>query len=79
MMAVPRAGEIDVSSDHPGDRALIDHVHPPNWKNPAGRDNDNLVVLGGGTAGLVCAIHVGVSRAVLDDETDFERYSRWTR
>ncbi len=56
MMAVPRAGEIDLSSSDPFDRALIGHVHPPDWKNPAGGEAYNLVVLGGGTAGLVCAM-----------------------
>ncbi|MEO7271133.1 MAG: FAD-dependent oxidoreductase, partial [Vicinamibacterales bacterium] len=56
MMDVPRADEIDMSSGDGADRALIGHVHPPHWKNPAGADNYNLVVLGGGTAGLVCAM-----------------------
>lgn len=56
MMAVPRSGEIDRASHDPADRALIGHVHPPNWKNPAGGEAYNLVVLGGGTAGLVCAM-----------------------
>ncbi|MEO7888683.1 MAG: FAD-dependent oxidoreductase, partial [Vicinamibacterales bacterium] len=45
-----------MSSGDPADRALIGHVHPPDWTNPAGSDNYNLVVLGGGTAGLVCAM-----------------------
>jgi len=42
-------------------RALIQHVHPPNWVNPepTGRYNPprgyNLVVIGAGTAGLVTA------------------------
>jgi pyruvate/2-oxoglutarate dehydrogenase complex dihydrolipoamide dehydrogenase (E3) component len=34
---------------------LIDHVHPPNWSNPAPSDRYDLVVIGAGTAGLVVA------------------------
>lgn len=37
------------------DRRLVERVHPPDWRNPAPADAYNLVVLGGGTAGLVCA------------------------
>ncbi|AGY56485.1 mercuric reductase [Gloeobacter kilaueensis] len=37
------------------DRALIANVHPPDWVNPAPADRYNLVVIGGGTAGLVAA------------------------
>ncbi|HVC20227.1 MAG TPA: mercuric reductase [Vicinamibacterales bacterium] len=36
-------------------RDLLDRVHPPAWQNPAGRGVYDLVVLGGGTGGLVCA------------------------
>jgi len=34
---------------------LISHVHPPNWINPEPADRYHLVVIGGGTAGLVSA------------------------
>src|SRR6185369_8337606 len=34
---------------------LLAHVHPDNWKNPAPAPIYDLVVIGGGTAGLVCA------------------------
>ncbi|MEM7145162.1 MAG: mercuric reductase [Verrucomicrobiota bacterium] len=34
---------------------LVARVHPPDWKNPDPADKYNLVVLGGGTAGLVSA------------------------
>ncbi len=37
------------------DRALLAHVHPPNWVNPTPSGKYNLVVLGAGTAGLVSA------------------------
>src|SRR3954447_10051883 len=42
----------------PGDahaRALVANVHPPDWVNPTPAARYNLVVLGAGTAGLVCA------------------------
>ena len=35
---------------------LVEAVHPPSWKNPAPAATYDLVVLGGGTAGLVSAI-----------------------
>lgn len=37
------------------DRQLIDNCHPPRWTNPAPAGKYNLVVIGGGTAGLVSA------------------------
>ncbi|MCG8651327.1 MAG: mercuric reductase [Pirellulales bacterium] len=37
-------------------RALESHVHPPDWTNPQPSGRYNLVVIGGGTAGLVSAI-----------------------
>ncbi|MBW4553771.1 MAG: mercuric reductase [Aphanocapsa sp. GSE-SYN-MK-11-07L] len=36
-------------------KALVAHVHPPDWVNPQPVDCYDLVVLGGGTAGLVAA------------------------
>ncbi len=35
---------------------LLRHVRPADWRNPAPADVYDLVVLGGGTAGLVCAM-----------------------
>ena len=35
--------------------ALLAQVHPPGWTNPPGNGVYNLVVIGGGTAGLVSA------------------------
>src|SRR5438094_6288724 len=34
---------------------LVANVHPPEWKNPTPAPRYNLVVIGGGTAGLVTA------------------------
>ncbi len=44
-----------VDSADPHNRLLIDHVHPPAWVNPTPAARYNLVVIGGGTAGLVAA------------------------
>jgi len=35
---------------------LIRHVHPPDWVNPTPPGRYNLVVIGGGTAGLISAL-----------------------
>ena len=35
---------------------LVSNVHPPDWKNPTPAPRYNLVVIGGGTAGLVSAV-----------------------
>jgi pyruvate/2-oxoglutarate dehydrogenase complex dihydrolipoamide dehydrogenase (E3) component len=37
-------------------RALLESVHPPQWRNPQPKPGYDLVVLGAGTAGLVAAI-----------------------
>lgn len=36
--------------------ALLSHVHPAGYVNPMPQGRYNLVVIGGGTAGLVCAV-----------------------
>ncbi len=36
--------------------ALVENAHPPAWRNPTPAPHYDLVVLGGGTAGLVSAI-----------------------
>jgi pyruvate/2-oxoglutarate dehydrogenase complex dihydrolipoamide dehydrogenase (E3) component len=41
--------------DDPHDRQVIENCHPPQWRNPTPAKRYNLVVLGGGTAGLVSA------------------------
>jgi len=42
-------------SDDAHDAALLANTRPPGWKNPTPAASYNLVVLGGGTAGLVTA------------------------
>ncbi len=42
-------------ADDPHDRQLAMHVHPGDWVNPEPAPSYNLVVVGGGTAGLVSA------------------------
>jgi pyruvate/2-oxoglutarate dehydrogenase complex dihydrolipoamide dehydrogenase (E3) component len=37
------------------DRELLEHTHPPEWTNPEPAARYHLVVIGGGTAGLVAA------------------------
>jgi pyruvate/2-oxoglutarate dehydrogenase complex dihydrolipoamide dehydrogenase (E3) component/uncharacterized membrane protein YdjX (TVP38/TMEM64 family) len=37
------------------DKQLIENCHPPRWVNPTPSEKYNLVVIGGGTAGLVSA------------------------
>jgi len=41
--------------DTPENRILADNVHPPDWINPQPDAKYNLVVIGAGTAGLICA------------------------
>lgn len=41
--------------DDPHDRVLLSHVHPSDWVNPTPAPRYNLVVIGAGTAGLICA------------------------
>ncbi|MDG2049726.1 MAG: mercuric reductase [Myxococcota bacterium] len=41
--------------DDPFDQALLEHVRPEGWRNPAPGGRYNLVVVGAGTAGLIAA------------------------
>jgi pyruvate/2-oxoglutarate dehydrogenase complex dihydrolipoamide dehydrogenase (E3) component len=45
--------DLSPMDDH--NRALLGHVHPPDWANPRPATRYNLVVMGAGTAGLVAA------------------------
>ena len=40
---------------------LVSEVHPTDWKNPTPASRYNLVVIGGGTAGLVSAVGAAAS------------------
>jgi pyruvate/2-oxoglutarate dehydrogenase complex dihydrolipoamide dehydrogenase (E3) component/uncharacterized membrane protein YdjX (TVP38/TMEM64 family) len=51
----PASFETMVLIDDEHDRRLIENCHPPRWVNPAPAAKYNLVVIGGGTAGLVSA------------------------
>ncbi|MEO8797514.1 MAG: FAD-dependent oxidoreductase, partial [Polyangiaceae bacterium] len=60
-----------LSPTDPFDRALADLVAPPSWQNPRVTGRYDLVVLGGGTAGLVAAIGaavVGAKVALVEKE-----------
>jgi pyruvate/2-oxoglutarate dehydrogenase complex dihydrolipoamide dehydrogenase (E3) component len=48
--------EVPNTRFHDSDDALRSLVHPPSWRNPVPADIYDLVVLGGGTAGLVSAM-----------------------
>ncbi len=53
---MPDAEALGLLPDDEYDHVLVDNVHPSNWMNPDPRGRYNIVVLGGGTAGLVTAI-----------------------
>lgn len=36
-------------------KELLDHVHPPGWQNPSAEKEYDMVVIGGGAAGLITA------------------------
>jgi pyruvate/2-oxoglutarate dehydrogenase complex dihydrolipoamide dehydrogenase (E3) component len=52
---MPVFGPVQLLPEDPHDRRLIENVHPPDWVNPQPASRYNLVVIGGGTAGLVSA------------------------
>lgn len=47
---------VRVLPDDAHNRALVAHVHPPDWVNPVPAGRYNLVVLGAGTAGLITSL-----------------------
>ncbi|MBI4002632.1 MAG: FAD-containing oxidoreductase, partial [Nitrospira defluvii] len=50
----PRSS-IRMIPDDEHNQRLINYVHPSHWVNPTPTGRYNLVVIGGGTAGLVTA------------------------
>ena len=51
----PAAYDEMLLADDAHDKRLIDNCHPPHWSNPTPTGKYNMVVIGGGTAGLVSA------------------------
>ena len=51
----PASTEVSMAPMDEHNRALIGHVHPPDWTNPEPAERYHLVVIGAGTAGLVAA------------------------
>ncbi|MBE9196960.1 mercuric reductase [Synechocystis sp. LEGE 06083] len=51
----PTIFSIDITPLDEYNQQLLAHVHPPDWINPAPKDQYDLVVIGAGTAGLVVA------------------------
>ncbi len=52
-------------------KQLVQHVHPPDWVNPEPAGRYNMVVIGGGTAGLVTAAGaagIGAKVALIERE-----------
>lgn len=49
------ANILNVLPDDEHNETLVSNVHPSDWQNPEPAPMYNLVVIGGGTAGLVSA------------------------
>ena len=49
-------GPPEILPDDLYNRTLLANVHPAQWRNPAPQGRYNLVVIGGGSAGLVAAV-----------------------
>ena len=49
------SANIEILPQDVHNQTLAANVHPPDWVNPTPSGRYNLVVIGGGTAGLICA------------------------
>src|SRR6476619_5116569 len=54
-MSHASVGSVRMLPEDEYNQALVAQVHPPDWVNPHPADRYNLVIIGGGTAGLVTA------------------------
>jgi pyruvate/2-oxoglutarate dehydrogenase complex dihydrolipoamide dehydrogenase (E3) component len=55
LVSTPLLTELDVSPLDKHNTKLLDQTHPASWQNPTGKGKYTLVVVGGGTGGLVSA------------------------
>ena len=59
-MTFSKTPPVNVSPMDEYNQKLVENLHPPNWQNPKPQNCYNLVVIGGGTAGLVTAAGAGL-------------------
>jgi pyruvate/2-oxoglutarate dehydrogenase complex dihydrolipoamide dehydrogenase (E3) component len=59
-MTSPKPSPINVPPMDEYNQKLVENLHPTNWQNPQPQNCYNLVVIGGGTAGLVTAAGAGL-------------------
>lgn len=50
------AAEIKIAPNDQYNKTLVNNAHPPDWQNPTPNGRYNLLVIGGGSAGLVAAV-----------------------
>jgi pyruvate/2-oxoglutarate dehydrogenase complex dihydrolipoamide dehydrogenase (E3) component len=59
-MTSSKTPPVNVSPMDEYNQKLVENLHPKNWQNPQPQNCYNLVVIGGGTAGLVTAAAAGL-------------------
>ena len=55
-MPVPAESIVEAQPQDEHNRLLVNNVHPPDWVDPEPQGRYHIVVIGGGTAGLVTAV-----------------------